>query len=166
MRRGRRGGGARTRTPLPALLVLLLASGLLVPLFVLSISEDVALSGSTTGRQLSGGEQVTSTKPGRGPVCRDAPVEYEVAGRPYQTTTFVAGECVARGEVEPVTIRYLPDDPERISTNSRQYLMYGFLAAAALGFVATLVVLLRRWRGRLAARRSAAQGPGGAVSPR
>lgn len=165
-RRRPRVAGTRARTPLPALLVMLVASGLLVPLLLLANSEDLALSASTTGRQLGGGEERSGRSGSTSyTFCRDAPVDYEVGGRSYGTTIPVRGECVPRGEVEPVTVRYVPDDPETISTNPRQPILYGFIAAAALGFAASLVALLRRLWLHRAARPSADQGPGGAVTP-
>lgn len=151
--RGRLGTMARrsrrTQTPLPALLVLLFCSGLLVPLFLVGVSEDDALSESTTGRVFPGGD-TTTVRRGGGPLCRDAPVEFEVNGQTYSDITAVRGiECPTDGSVE-TEIRYDPDDPAVFSTmEPQQPWMYGFAAVAALGFLATLVALLRRIVSRL-----------------
>lgn len=141
--------GTPRRTPAWALAVLLITSGLLVPLLLLGNSEDKEFSESTTGIQSSGGETVRSSQKGSDTyVCRDAPVEFEVAGRQYAGSDVASGRCLASGDTRSVTVRYDPDDPQLFTLNERQWLLYVFAGLAALGFLATLVAVVRRLRAR------------------
>jgi hypothetical protein len=143
------------RAPTWVLVLMLLMSGILAPLFWLGISEDRTLSETTTGRLLPGGEPGTSYE--GEPYCKGSRVEFEVDGTLHGGLEPVRGvACPTGDDVEEVTVRYDPDDPDHFSSGGAQPILWGFVAASLVAFLLLLVAVLRRvgarlfsWRGEL-----------------